>query len=86
LDSAFFVIETPPLLKGVNNSTANMALPKSFMMTLPTLFEHYSHPERERRISRPAQGKLREESQGKLREGSQGKMSHYRYDMAMVIY
>jgi hypothetical protein len=42
LDSAFFVIETPPLLNGVNNSTANVALPNKFMITLPTLFEHYS--------------------------------------------
>jgi hypothetical protein len=28
------------LFRGVNNSTANMALPKEFMIILPTLFEH----------------------------------------------
>jgi hypothetical protein len=33
------------LLRGLNNSTANMALPKEFMIILPTLFGHYSHSE-----------------------------------------
>ena len=28
------------LFKGVNNSTANVLLPKEFMIILPTLFEH----------------------------------------------
>ena len=28
------------LFRGVNNSTANMALPREFMIILPTLFEH----------------------------------------------
>lgn len=62
VDSAFFVITTSPLLKALNNSTRNMALQNNFLILLPTLFGHYSHPERSEGSEFDAQDRLREES------------------------
>jgi hypothetical protein len=41
-DSAFFVITTPLLLKGVNNSLCKPWLPNTFIPICATLFGHYS--------------------------------------------
>jgi hypothetical protein len=51
VDNAFFIIETPPLLNRVNNSTSKTASQKEFLINRAIPFEHYSHSERERRIS-----------------------------------
>ncbi len=43
VDSAFFIIETSPLLNRVNNSTSKTASQKEFLMNRAIPFEHYSH-------------------------------------------
>ncbi|TAJ87285.1 hypothetical protein EPO44_15620 [bacterium] len=42
MDSAFFIIETSPLLNRVNNSTSKTASQKEFLMNRAIPFEHYS--------------------------------------------
>ena len=46
VDNAFFVIETPPLLNRVNNSTSKTASQKEFLMNRAIPFEHYSQDDR----------------------------------------
>ena len=42
VDNAFFIIETPPLLNRVNNSTSKTASQKEFLINRAIPFEHYS--------------------------------------------